>query len=107
MATKLIELADGTLIEVEVQPHEARPISGGAAEKVLNATLDQLTPMVLRVARPLVAAWGELSQEMDVEEAQIDLGFNFESEGNLYLAKASAGANINISFTLKARRGAP
>ena len=105
MATKLIELNDGILVEVEVSPDQARPIAGGAAEKVLGATLERLTPMIVQVARPVVAAWEQLNQDMDVESADIELALNFESEGNLYLAKASAGANITIAFTLKPRRG--
>lgn len=104
MATKLIEIADGVLVEVEVQPDEARPISGGAADRVLNASLDSITPMLLKVARPIAAAWEQLSQDMEVDGAEVSLGFSFESEGNLYLAKASVGANISVSFSLKPKQ---
>ena len=54
MATKLIELGDGTLVEVEVQADEARPISGGAAEKVMDATLARITPMILKDRKSVV-----------------------------------------------------
>lgn len=104
MATKLIELGDGTLVEVEVQADEARPISGGAAEKVLDATLARITPMMLKVSRPILEAWEQMNQEMDIESAQVELGFSFESEGNLYLAKASASANFTVTFSLKPKR---
>jgi len=107
MATRLIELEDGMLIEIEVPPDQARPITGGAAEKVLDATLDRITPMILKVARPVVNAWEQLNQEMHVDSADVELGFSFESEGNLYLAKASAGANIKITFSMRPQRGEP
>lgn len=41
MATKLIELEDGTLVEVEVPGNEVQPISGGFADKV-GATFDKI-----------------------------------------------------------------
>lgn len=104
MATKLIELGDGTLVEVEVQADEARPISGGAAEKVMDATLARITPMILKVSHPILEAWEQMNQEMDIESAQVELGFSFESEGNLYLARASASANITVTFSLKPKR---
>ena len=40
MATKLIQLDDDILVEIEVPPEQAQPISGGAADRV-NATFDR------------------------------------------------------------------
>jgi hypothetical protein len=101
MTTKLIELEDGTLVEIEASPEEGYiPISGGAAKKV-KAAFDKIKPMMVEVIRPISEAWKELSQEMHVEEAEVELGLSFEGEGNLYITKAKSGANITISFTLK------
>ena len=53
MATKLIELEDGILIEVETTKDEAKPISGGLAQKV-DKTVDKIKPVMLKVCRPVI-----------------------------------------------------
>ena len=100
MATKLIELEDGTLIEVEVPGNEVQPISGGFADKV-SSTFDKIQPLLVRTIRPITAAWQELSQDMDIERAEIELGLSFEGEGNLYVTRSSASANLTVKLSLK------
>ncbi len=101
MATKLIELEDGTLVEIEASPDEGFvPIAGSAADKV-EAAFDKIKPLMVKVIKPVYAAWKEINQEMHVEEAQVEVGLSFEGEGNLYITKAKAGANVTVSFTLK------
>ena len=102
MATKLIELADGTLIEVEVPSDQAQQISGGFADKV-SATFDKIHPILVKTCRPITAAWQEINQDLDIEQAEIELGLSFEGEGNLYVTKSKAGANLTIKLVLKPR----
>lgn len=103
MATKLIELADGTLVEVEAEPGQAQQISGGVAEKIMDASLDKITPILIRTCRPIIAAWEQLNQELDIDQAEVELALSFASEGNIYLAKATTGANLTIKLVLKPR----
>lgn len=100
MATKLIELGDGTLVEVEVSPDKAQPISGGFANQV-NETFDKIRPTLIRTCRPIAAAWKEINQDMCIKQAEIELGFSFEGEGNLYVTKSKAGANLTVKLVLK------
>lgn len=100
MATKLIELEDGTLVEIEVPPDQAQQISGGFAERV-GATFDKIQPILVRTCRPIIAAWRELNQDMDIEQAEVVLGLSFEGEGNLYVTKTSAEANLTVKLVLK------
>ena len=100
MATKLIQLEDGILVEVEVPPEQAQQISGGFADRV-NTTFDQIRPLLVKTCRPVAAAWKEINQEMPVEQAEIQLSFSFEGEGNLYLTKSKAGANLTVKLVLK------
>ena len=102
MATKLIELADGTLIEVEVPSDQAQQISGGFADKV-SATFDKIHSILVKTCRPITAAWQEINQDLDIEQAEIELGLSFEGEGNLYVTKSKAGANLTIKLVLKPR----
>jgi hypothetical protein len=103
MATKLIQLEDGTLVEVEVEPNQAQPISGGFADRV-DSTFDKIRPVLLRVCRPIADVWEEINQDMNIEQAEVSLGFAFEGEGNLYLVKSKATANLTVKLVLKPKK---
>ena len=102
MATKLIELDDGVLIEVEVSPDQAQPISGGMASRV-KASLEKLQPVLRHVAASVAEEWRATpeSNAVRVKQAEISLGLSFEAEGNLYITKSKATANLTIKLTLE------
>jgi hypothetical protein len=100
MATKLIELADHTLVEVEVPEDQAQQISGGLAQKV-TASLDNLQPTLVNISRVITAAWKEVNQEIHVEGAEVTLGLSFEGQGNIYVTKSTLGANLAIKLVLR------
>ena len=103
MPTKLIELADGTFVEAEVTPGEARPISGSETDKV-NTSLAQVQSILVNVCQPILNAWNALSDQISIEQAQVELGLSFEGEGNIFITKAKASANLTVTITLT-RRG--
>jgi len=100
MATKLIELEDGTLVEVVALENEVQQISGGFADKV-NSTFDKIKPLLINTCRPIMAAWDELNQDMLIERAEIELGLSFEGKGNIYVTQATAKANLVVKLQLK------
>lgn len=100
MASKLIELEDGTLVEIEVPSDQAEHISGGVADKV-DGTLDKIKPILINTCKPINAAWAELNKDMNIEQAEIELGLSFEGEGNIYVTKTKAGANLIVKLILK------
>jgi hypothetical protein len=102
MATKLIELSDGVLVEAEVEASEARPISGGAADKVA-ASMDKVEQLLVSVCKPVARAWAALGDDVVVESVGVELGLSFEGEGNIFVTKAKAGANLVVTLTLKRR----
>src|SRR3989304_6712365 len=87
MASKLIELEGGTLVEIEIPGDQAEQISGGLADKV-GATLDRIKPILINTCKPIIAAWHELNQDLHIEKAEVELGLSFEGEGNLYITKS-------------------
>lgn len=99
MPTKLIRLADGTLVEAEVTPGEARPISGGAANKV-NTSLEQVQSILVNVCQPVLNAWSAISGQVSIEQVQVEVGLSFEGEGNIFITKAKASANLTVTLTL-------
>jgi len=58
-------------------------------------------PLLVNAARPVLEAWHELSADMQVEQAEIELGLSFETEGNVFIARGTAGANMVVKLTLK------
>jgi hypothetical protein len=100
MATKLIKLEDDTLIEVEMQEGEARQTAGSVVDRV-NSTFDKIQPILVKTCRPIMAAWKELNKEMQIEQAEVEIGFSFEGEGNIYITKAKASSNIKVKLVLK------
>lgn len=100
MGTKLIRMQDGTLVEVEVTEDQAQPISGGYAEKVATS-FDKIKPVLTGICKPLTETWKEMSRELHIDQAEIQLGLSFEGEGNLFVTKAKAGANLTVKLTLK------
>lgn len=100
MASRLIQIDDGILVEAEVSADEARPISGDLAEKVAGS-LDAVHPLLLKLCRPFANTWRELNREMQVEQAEVELGLGFEAEGNLYVTKAKGTAALTVKLVMK------
>ena len=103
MASRLIKLNDGTLIEAEVSDDQAQEISGGLAEKV-EASFDSIREILSNVCKPLASTWKELNKDLEIDQAEIQLGLSFEGEGNLFITKSKAGANLNIKLILKPKQ---
>ncbi|MDJ0518747.1 MAG: CU044_2847 family protein [Trichodesmium sp. MO_231.B1] len=106
MATKLIELEDGILVEAEVPDGEAKPISTNDVKKV-KSTFAQVKPILVSISRPIAEAWQEINQDMKIEQAEVEVGFNFEGEGNLYITKEKAGASFQVKLVLKPSQPKP
>ncbi len=100
MASKLIQLKDGTLVEVEVSENEARQISSREANAV-EATFEKIKPVLRQAVQPIAEIWEELNRDVELESATVEIGFSFEGEGNIYVTKAKAGANVAVTLTLK------
>ncbi len=99
MSSKLIELEDGLLVEVEVSPDHAKQISGGMPEQV-NKAIDTVRPVLLKACRPIVSVWNELNQEMSINNAELELQLGFSAEGSVFLAKTSGSANLKVTLSI-------
>jgi hypothetical protein len=69
--TKLIQLDDGTLVEVTAAPGEVRQIAGGLAERV-GATVEKLRPVIMKICRPIVDSFREMSTTTNVEHVEVE-----------------------------------
>lgn len=100
MASKLIKLEDGTLVEVEVNEDEVQEISDRTADRV-NATFDKIKPVLIKACRPIADVWQELNKDMCITTAEVEIGFGFEGEGNVYITKARASSNLKVKLILQ------
>lgn len=60
--------------------------------------------MLISISLPIAEVWKEINKEMEIEQAEVEMGFNFEGEGNLYITKAKAGANLTVKLVLKPKQ---
>lgn len=97
MATSLIELEEGILVEVQVDDAKAEQISGTLIEKV-GSSFEKITPILLTVSKRFKDAWAKARKEVSISKAEIELGIGFDAEGNLYVTKAKASANITVKL---------
>jgi hypothetical protein len=101
MFTKLIRLEDGTLVEVEALPDEVQQISGGSTAKRVESNFKKIAPILKNICRPITETWHELNKEFSIEQTEVEIGMSFEGEGNIYITKSKAGANLKVKLTLK------
>jgi Trypsin-co-occurring domain 1 len=102
MNSKLIKLEDGTLIEVAISDDELREVAAKDASWVASS-LDRIKPILLNACRPIASMFQEIDREMQIDQAEVEIGFSFESEGNIYITKATATSNLKVKLTLKPR----
>lgn len=102
MSTKLIELEDGTLVEIEIPEDQAQQISGGFADKV-GSSFEKIKPLLIRACKPVSETFRDLNKEVQIEQAEVELGLSFEGEGNVYVTRSKAAANLTIKLTLKGK----
>lgn len=100
MTSKLIQLEDGTLVEVEVRVDEVQQISGGFAENV-QATMGKMKDALLKTCRPIAESVKDLSNKVELEQVEVEVGLSFDLEGNIYITKANIAANVLVRMTLK------
>ena len=101
MSKKLIELANGLLMEVDVPQSEIEMISGGSdmVEKV-NKSMDTVKEMLIKSVEPITQAYEVLNQDIVLEKAEVEIGIGFSAEGNIFIAKGNASANLKVKLVL-------
>jgi hypothetical protein len=105
MGSALIRLEDGILVEVETSATDPQKVSGGLIRHV-QASLDQIAPVMTAVVNAVTHAWHEIEGDMDMQTASIELGLSFEGEGTVYIAKAKAGSTLTLKLEFKPKEKA-
>ncbi|CAA6819519.1 MAG: Unknown protein [uncultured Sulfurovum sp.] len=105
MAKKLIKLENGLLMEVEVATNEdgIEEISGGDDEVLdrVSTSMGTVEKMLIQSVQPIVNAYNVLNQDVVLEKAEVEVGIGFSAEGNIFIAKGNANANLKVKLVLK------
>lgn len=104
MPSTLIQLEDGTLVEIEKPEARVSEISGSSTTPIKEATIDRIRPIILKAAKPILEVYKELDKDMEIREAELELGLGFESEGNLFITKAKGNANLTVKLKLAPKK---
>ena len=78
--------------------------SGGAARRV-ESSLERVEPILTNVCRSIAKSWDAIT-DLHVEKVSVELGLSFEGEGNIFVSRAKAGANLVVTLTLTRPVGA-
>lgn len=100
MATRLIELRNQIVVEAEISSKEAEAISSGSIRRV-ESSFDQIQPVLISISNSIGTAWKNINSSLDVEQAEIELGLSFNAEGNIFVTKATANANLKVKLVIK------
>jgi len=65
----------------------------------------KIEPVLISVCQPVARAWQGMAGSLDIESVEIELGLSFEGEGNVFVSKAKAGANLTVRLTVVRPRG--
>jgi hypothetical protein len=101
MAKKLIELENGLLMEVEMPQSEIEMISGGDVLTKVKSSMSTVETMLVQSVEPIVSAYKSLNKEVILEKAEVEIGIGFSAEGNIFVAKGNANANLKVKLVLK------
>jgi hypothetical protein len=105
MSKKLIELENGLMMEVEVPESEIEMISGGddMVNKV-NASMKTVENMLIESVQPIINTYNALNEKVTLEKAEVEIGIGFSAEGNVFIAKGSASANLKVKLVLTPKK---
>ena len=96
--TKIIPLADGLQVEVDVQDgRQAVSTVGDLATKGWN----QVESILRHITGPFVNVYKDLAKDAAVSEISVEIGLAFEAEGGIFIVKSKGSANLNVTVKLK------
>ena len=84
---------------------EIEMISGGdeMVSKV-QASMGTVETMLIQSVEPIINTYNTLNQEVTLERAEVEIGIGFSAEGNVFIAKGSASANLKVKLVLSPKK---
>jgi hypothetical protein len=94
---------NGPLVEVDMKLPEAQEASSGTVIRVIGKGFDDILETLRSIVVPFSDTWSELSKEVEISESTMKLTLGITAEGNFYVAKGGASANLEISLKMTPR----
>ena len=102
MSKKLIELENGLMMEVDIPTEEIEMISsGGDVIDKVNSSMGTIENILIQSVQPIINTYKTLSEDITISSAKIEVGIGFSAEGNIFIAKGNANANLKVKLILK------
>jgi hypothetical protein len=98
--TSVVMFNDNVLIEISGGPGRAQPITANQIDNV-NRNFSDVVKAISNFVEPLATTVQSSLAKLEIESAEIDLGFSFSAEGNIVVCKASAEGSIHIKLSVK------
>ncbi len=107
MATELVQIENGFLIEVEESKpsNKPRPFSSGKDTRAIENRLSEAKEIIVKAVSNIIPAWDELAGKVKVESAEIEMGLGFEANGNIFIVQGKAKANLSIKLKISPNSG--
>lgn len=89
-------------MEVEIPQSEIEPISGGRDDIVdkLQSSMETIENILVKSVEPIANVYNTLKQEIILEKAEVEIGIGFSAEGNIFIAKGNANANLKVKLVI-------
>ena len=100
MSSALILLKDNVRVEVEVQEMRGKPYATGDVLKRVDSKLDDLRPLLGSICKSIDETFNDIKTSVNIQSVEVELGVSFEGQGNMYITKATAGANLTVKLQL-------
>jgi len=94
----LIELQDGTLVQITPNPDEMIQVSGEIPH--VESNLTAIKSVVDNAISPLSESWKFFKDS--IEEMELEFSLSFEASGNLFITSSKVSANFLVKVKLKA-----
>lgn len=99
MATEFIKI-EGLLVEIEASDG-SKVVSSNNTKTIKDGDLTQIQTTLRTVAKHIKASWNEISKDMAIKEATVEVSLGFEGEGNIFIAKGKASSQLKVTLKLE------
>ena len=102
MSKKFIELENGLVMEVDIPKDEIEMISsGGEIIEQVSSSMGTIENILIQTVQPIINTYKILNEDIHLSSAKIEVGIGFSAEGNIFIAKGNANANLKVKLVLK------
>ncbi|MBF4692063.1 CU044_2847 family protein [Fusibacter ferrireducens] len=101
MNKEIIRLKDGVLVEIEKNENFSQV--SNIKTRMVDITFDSIKDTLTRISKPISEMVEKDDSTLKISKTEVELGLSFQGEGNIYITKIDATANLKIKMTFEKR----